>query len=353
MAKAVGPSAIVAASKMYGKAVFFLKSEAAANTAIERGLSVGGMFVPIEPLAGLGSRVILSNVPPFIQDALLMPHLQALGEIKTAIHPVPLGCKDQALRHVLLFRRQVTIHLAGRETVEGSFVVPFEGTNYVIFFSSEEVRCFHCKELGHQKKRCPKLQQGAKTPAPAPRPSESTSPPGPSKRPAEGGKKAPAPLPITSEGGKGEKAPEVAGPSAHPESAQGEKAAEWTVVARRKKAVARSTGAAKQGVTKSAAAPSGGGSGGVPEKGIPSPEPPVRQGGKAARKTKHQGGKAARKTKHLIPTGGEEKSAPRCPDKAGDSLRQHQGKEEDASAPSHVCTKVHTYRPHGGGPRGG
>ncbi|MGH0131506.1 UNVERIFIED_CONTAM: hypothetical protein FKN15_060135 [Acipenser sinensis] len=294
MAKAVGPSAIVAASKMYGKAVFFLKSEAAANTAIERGLSMGGMFVPIEPLEGLGSRIILSNVPPFIQDALLMPHLQALGEIKTAIHPVPLGCKDQALRHILSFRRQVTIHLAGRETVEGSFVVPFEGTNYVIFFSSEEVRCFHCKELGHQKKRCPKLQQGAKPPAPAPRPSESTSPPGPSKRPAEGGKKAPAPLPGTSEGGKGEKAPEVAGPSAPPESARGEKAAKWTTIARRKKkATARSTGEAKRGETKPTAAPSGGGSGGVPDKETPSTAPSARQGGKAARKTKH-----------LIPTGG-------------------------------------------------
>ncbi|MGH0128371.1 UNVERIFIED_CONTAM: hypothetical protein FKN15_000824 [Acipenser sinensis] len=106
--------------------------------------------------------------------------------------------------------------------------------------------------------------------------------------PAEGGKKAPAPLPGTSEGGKGEKVPEVAGPSAPPESAPGEKAAEWTVVARRKKkAAARSTGGAEQGATKPTAAPSGAGSGGVPEKGIPSPEPPVRQGGKAARKTKH------------------------------------------------------------------
>ncbi|MGH0132709.1 UNVERIFIED_CONTAM: hypothetical protein FKN15_008191 [Acipenser sinensis] len=103
----------------------------------------------------------------------------------------------------------------------------------------------------------------------------------------------------TSEGGKGEKAPEVAGPSAPPKSAPGEKAAEWTVVARRKKKVAaRSTGEAKRGETKPTAAPSGGGSGEVPDKETPSTAPPTRQGGKAARKTKH-----------LIPTGGEEKSA--------------------------------------------
>ncbi|MGH0114847.1 UNVERIFIED_CONTAM: hypothetical protein FKN15_058426 [Acipenser sinensis] len=119
-----------------------------------------------------------------------------------------------------------------------------------------------------------------------------------SKRPAEGGKKAPAPLPGTSEGRKGEKAPEVAGPSAPPESAPGEKAAEWTVVARRiKKAAARSTGEAKRGETKPTAAPSGGGSGGVPDKETPSTAPPARQGGKAAQKTKH-----------LTP-GGEEREA--------------------------------------------
>ncbi|CAM5170597.1 unnamed protein product [Natator depressus] len=42
LVRVVGPSAIVAASKMYGKVVFFLASEAAAQEAVERGLAVGG-----------------------------------------------------------------------------------------------------------------------------------------------------------------------------------------------------------------------------------------------------------------------------------------------------------------------
>ncbi|MGH0130859.1 UNVERIFIED_CONTAM: hypothetical protein FKN15_043638 [Acipenser sinensis] len=112
----------------------------------------------------------------------------------------------------------------------------------------------------------------------------------PPRRPPSAGNEGPGPRNATErvKDPSPEAAPEAAGPSAPPESAQGEKAIEWTVVARRKKAAAASsTGVAKQGTTKPAIAPSGGGSGGVPEKGIPSPEPPVRQGGKAARKTKH------------------------------------------------------------------
>ncbi|KAG6930725.1 hypothetical protein G0U57_003019, partial [Chelydra serpentina] len=41
LARVVGPTAVVAASKMFGKAVFFLASEAAAQEAVERGLAVG------------------------------------------------------------------------------------------------------------------------------------------------------------------------------------------------------------------------------------------------------------------------------------------------------------------------
>ena len=57
MANVVGPSTTVAASKMYGMAVFFLKSEAEANKAIQKGIVVGGLFVQVEPLSSLGTRI--------------------------------------------------------------------------------------------------------------------------------------------------------------------------------------------------------------------------------------------------------------------------------------------------------
>ena len=51
----VGSAAIVAASKMYGKAVFFLESEAAANEVIEKGIVVGRLVVQVELLSSPGT----------------------------------------------------------------------------------------------------------------------------------------------------------------------------------------------------------------------------------------------------------------------------------------------------------
>ncbi|CAM5091993.1 unnamed protein product, partial [Eretmochelys imbricata] len=81
LANVVGPMAIVAASKMYGKVVLFLASETAAQEAVEKGLVVGGVFLPLEPLADLGVRFVLTSVPPFLPNVALLPALSALGKL--------------------------------------------------------------------------------------------------------------------------------------------------------------------------------------------------------------------------------------------------------------------------------
>ncbi|CAM5096018.1 unnamed protein product [Natator depressus] len=97
LARVVGPTAIVAASKMYWKVVFSLTSEAAAQEAVEKGLAVGGVFVPLEPLEDLGVRLVLTSVPPFLPNAALLPALYTLGKLVSVISPVPLGCKDSTV----------------------------------------------------------------------------------------------------------------------------------------------------------------------------------------------------------------------------------------------------------------
>ncbi|CAM4661987.1 unnamed protein product [Lepidochelys olivacea] len=170
LARVVGPTAIVAASKMYGKVVFFLALEAATQEAVEKGLEVGGVFVPLEPLEDLGVHLVLTSVPPFLPSAALLPALSTLGKPVSVISPLPLGCKDPVLRHVLSFRQQVQLLplLPARngEALEGSFLVPYQGARYRVFYSTGEARCYLCRSAGNVRRDCPLAQRGGapKTP---------------------------------------------------------------------------------------------------------------------------------------------------------------------------------------------
>ncbi|CAM4563308.1 unnamed protein product [Caretta caretta] len=179
LAKVVGPTAIVAASKMYGKDIFFLASEAAAQEAVEKGLAVGGgVFVPLEPLEDLGVRLVLTSVPPFLPNAALLPALSTLGKLVSVISPLPLGCKDPTLRHILSFRRQVQLlpPAAARdeEALEGSFLVPYQGARDWVFYSTGEARCYLCRSAGHVRRDCP-LARGGGAPE-TPRPGRTSAP---------------------------------------------------------------------------------------------------------------------------------------------------------------------------------
>ncbi|CAM4598723.1 unnamed protein product, partial [Lepidochelys olivacea] len=178
LARVVGPSAIVAASKMYGKVVFFLTSEAAAQEAVERGLEVGGVFVPLEPLEDLGIRLVLTSVPPFLPNAALLPALSILGKPVSVISPLPLGCKDTTLCHIFSFCRQVQLLLPSTAcdgvALEGSFLVPHQVAHYQVYFSTGEARRYLCRASGHVLKDCPLVQQGGASGIPETR--QDTSP---------------------------------------------------------------------------------------------------------------------------------------------------------------------------------
>ena len=53
-----------------------LKSKTEANKVIQKGIVVGGLFVQVEPLSNLGTRITLSNIPPFMADNVVLPFLE-------------------------------------------------------------------------------------------------------------------------------------------------------------------------------------------------------------------------------------------------------------------------------------
>lgn len=69
---------------------------------------------------------------------------------------VPLGCKNAALKHVLSFRRQVHMFLSSPErTLEASFRVVHGEGSFMVYASTESMKCFECGDLDHKRFACP------------------------------------------------------------------------------------------------------------------------------------------------------------------------------------------------------
>lgn len=72
------------------------------------------------------TKVIVSNVPPFIKNEEIEKGLACFGKFASAIKMIPLGCKNSALKHAMSFRRQALMFLNEPE-LDLSFRVCLEG----------------------------------------------------------------------------------------------------------------------------------------------------------------------------------------------------------------------------------
>lgn len=101
----VGYDNISSASRMNKAVVIFVKEERLVSRLVSNGIVVSGDFVVVSPLVTL----FISNVPPFIGNEDIERALAQYGKCASAIKMIPLGCKHEALKHVLSFRRQVYV----------------------------------------------------------------------------------------------------------------------------------------------------------------------------------------------------------------------------------------------------
>ncbi len=83
------------------------------------------------------------------------------------IKMVSLGCKSAKLKHVVCHRREVYMILKDpTRELHLSFSFKVEGYSYVVFATSENMKCFGCGAEGHLIRSCLE-RRGAKQPAPA------------------------------------------------------------------------------------------------------------------------------------------------------------------------------------------
>lgn len=154
----IGFDNIVSASRMNKAVVVFLKDQSFVSKLIVSGVWVSGAFVIISPLVSQSTRVNISNCPPYIPNACIENELQRFGKIVSGITLIPLGCKKEALKHVLSFRRQLFMVLES-PTLDISFRVKHEDKSYMIYASTNHLKCFECGSIGHKKMECPQKTQ--------------------------------------------------------------------------------------------------------------------------------------------------------------------------------------------------
>lgn len=155
----IGCENIVSASRMNKAVVVFLKEELFVSQLIESGVTISGSFCPVLPLVALTSKVIISNVPPFIPDEAIERELVRFGKIASPIKVISLGCKSPELKHVMSFRRQVFMFL-NEPTLDISFRVMNEGKSFMIYASTAGLKCYECGDFGHRQYFCPHKVQG-------------------------------------------------------------------------------------------------------------------------------------------------------------------------------------------------
>lgn len=120
-----------------------------------KGIYFNNEFIAARRLISPAKRIILSNVSPHIPNEVILQEIEKCNlKVVSRISFIGAGIGDPQYKHVFSFRRQVYIAQDENE-LPNSIVVNFEDEYFRIFLTTDELRCFVCKELGHVAGKCP------------------------------------------------------------------------------------------------------------------------------------------------------------------------------------------------------
>ena len=162
VAQVVGHRHVVSAARMNSAVVIFINCLAKVNAVVEAGVMIQDSLVPVIPLTLPATKVVLSNIPPFISDEFLRKELSRHGKIVSPIKEVLSGCKSPLLPHVVSHRRQLYMILTHKnQELDIVFKVKVEDSEYMLFATTKTMKCFGCGREGHLARVCPERKEDA------------------------------------------------------------------------------------------------------------------------------------------------------------------------------------------------
>ncbi|KAI4468429.1 zinc finger cchc-type superfamily [Holotrichia oblita] len=120
------------------------------------GIKLNDSIIPARRLVSPAKRIILSNVSPSLPHEILEKELKQIGlQVVSPVRFIGAGIPKEGYKHIFNFRRHVYVVFQEHERLPDSLVIQFRGNAFRVFLTTDEIRCFQCKRIGHVASKCP------------------------------------------------------------------------------------------------------------------------------------------------------------------------------------------------------
>lgn len=161
LAAIIGPKNILFASRIANSRIcIYLASSQMVDALLAKQttLKVLDQDIGMRRLITPAKRLILSNVCPTVPHDIIESALKSTGlQLVSPVSFLRAGIAGEEFSHIFSFRRQVYVAPPPTEVVsdaQSSIVITYEGTQYRIFLSYDDMLCFLCRQKGHIASNC-------------------------------------------------------------------------------------------------------------------------------------------------------------------------------------------------------